>query len=408
MKNFFLISLCTLACFVRCFSQQETDKVDINFLKAPASPAANLLSIAPSEIQAPSDPSALLASFQNATGNFVSLPKSFAADIAPFWFFSGRNRTFSEYNSNKLKDNLKQSLVVSIAFRDSSNAMKGYKSNSMIGFGLKVSILRGKSNREADIRRFNQLANTVDSIITMGVDDDPRLMKLNDEADSLDLAGKSADARQKRMEATQLEESIKADLLASTINTQQRIAAVIKTQESFRTGFKWDLAGGFSYRYPLNNIDSAMFFRGGAWTTFGWEGATKDNNGQWSALLMLRTLRNPAQPWADEKGVLKGKTGVTTGDMGFKASYVNIGKHTVAANVEVLYRSILSKQDEKSLIEPSWRAAFNANYEVNKNIVLSMAIGRDFDGNISKSGNVFAVLSLITAFGSGTSIATRQ
>lgn len=407
MKNFFFISFLTLGGLIRCFSQKDTSKVDINFLKAPASPAANLLGTAPTEIQTPSDPGALVASFQNATNNLTSLPKSFAVDIAPFWFFGGRNRTFSEYNSNKLKNNLKQSLVVSIAFRDSSSALKGYKSNSMIGFGFKVSLSRGRSNAEADIARFNQLANTIDSLINFDIDQDPRLMRLNAEADSLQLAGKSAEAQSKRNEARLLEESIKPTLLAS-INTKARIEATLKTQESFRTGFKWDVAGGFSYRYPLNSIDSATFFRGGLWTTFGWEGASKDKNGQWSALFMLRGLQNPNQPWADAKGILKGKSGVTTGDIGFKTSYVNISKHTIAATIEILYRSILSKQDEKSLIAPSWRAAFNANYEVNKNIVLSLAIGRDFDGSISKSGNVFAFLNLITAFGSGTSISTRK
>lgn len=432
MRKIYLTVVMILCLQPLCFSQSENEKVDINFLKAPSSPAANLLGTTPSEIQTPTDPSALLASFQNATSNFISLPKSFAVDIAPFWFFGGRNRKFSEYRSNLLKDNLKQSLVLSLAYRDSSNVMKGYEGNSMFGFGAKFSILRGKANVEERINKFNQFANKIDSLIAVNIDQDPELTLLNDQADALQIkAGelldkfksshvledsieaKNAldDGARKRVEAIARETKLKDDLEVSINSSEEGLARIkdtLKLQESFRTGFKWDLAGGGSYRYPKNSIDSAKFFRGGIWTTFGYEWAPSKKDAQVSVLCILRALRNPEQAWADEKGNLVGKTGVTAGDIGLKGSYLNTGNHTTTVSVEVLYRSILSKQDAQKRVEPTWRGAFNANYEVNKNVVLVLSVGRDFDGSISKSGNVFAVLNLITAFGSGTSILTKK
>lgn len=432
MKKFYLTGILIISLQSLCFSQEDNSKVDINFLKAPSSPAANLLGTAPSEIQTPGDPNALMASFQNATSNFVSLPKSFAVDIAPFWLFGGRNRTFSEYKSDCFKDNLKQSLVVSLAYRDSSNVLKGYEGNSMFGFGIKFSLIRGKANVEERINKFNIFANKIDSLSNVRVDKNPELAQLNNEADSLQLMADSlmekfkssqikadsllsrntADsARKKRSEAILMEDKLKTELQISINNSEEgmaRIKDTLRIQESFRTGFKWDIAGGGSYRYPQNSVDSVKFFRGGAWTTFGYEWAPKNKDAQASILCIIRGLRNPEQAWADNKGILQGNTSVTTGDIGLKASYLNTGRHSTNVSLEVLYRSIISKQDEQKRVEPSWRAAFNANYEVSKNVVLVLAIGRDFDGSISKSGNVFAVLNLITAFGSGTSILAKK
>lgn len=387
-----------LVTFSVSLSQTRKDSVNINFVKAPASPAANILGFSPSEIQSPVDPSAFVASFQNATSNFTALPKSFAVDIAPFWFFGGRSRTYTEYASDKLWDNLKQSLVVSMAYRDSSNALKGYKNNSLIGFGGKISLFRGKNNSVED---FIKRSRKLDSLIENLVDNNVALLALNAKADSLDrIVGMKDEAKKIKDNAKEFEEKLKQQILQKFNSDKANIAS----KETVRNGFKMDIAGGYSYRYPQNNVDSSLSFRGGIWTTFGYDWADKNKDGQFSLLFILRYLKNPAQIWADEKGVLKGKTDVSTFDYGLKTSYINGGIHSTTINLELLYRSILNKQDEKSRVEPSLRLAFNANYEVSKTIVLSLAVGKDFDGSISKSGNVFAFLNLITAFGSGTKV----
>jgi hypothetical protein len=400
MKRIFYLTTIILITLSKCLSQGKKDSVNINFVKAPSSPAANILAFSPSEIQSPSDPSAFVASFQNSTSNFTALPKSFAVDIAPFWFFGGKSRTYTEYTSDKIWDNLKQSLVVSVAYRDSSNALKGYKNNSLIGFGGKISLFRGRNNSVED---FMMRSRKLDSLIENLVDNNATLVRLNAKADSLGGIGMREEAKKIRNSAVDFEEKLKQQILQKFNSDKVNIAS----KETVRNGFKMDIAGGFSYRYPQNNVDSSLSFRGGVWTTFGYDWADKNKEGQLSFLLMLRYFKNPAQIWADEKGVLKGKTEVSTFDYGLKTSYINGGIHSTTINLELLYRSILSKQNEKSRVEPSLRLAFNANYEVSKTIVLSLAVGKDFDGSISKSGNVFAFLNLITAFGSGTKIVDK-
>jgi hypothetical protein len=397
MKNIYFLILIFILTFSDCISQSKKDTINVNFVKAPSSPAANILGFSPSEIQSPIDPSAFVASFQNSTSNFIALPKSFAVDIAPFWFFGGKSRTFTEYTSDKILDNLKQSLVISVAYRDSSSALKGYKNNSFISFGGKISLFRGRNN---SIENFIVRSRKLDILIDSLVDNNITLIHLNAISDSLQLIGETNEAKKVRSNAVIFEEKLKQQILQKYNSDKANIAK----KETFRNGFKMDIAGGYSYRYPQNSVDSSLSFRGGLWTTFGYDWAGKNKDGQFSFLLMLRFLKNPSQIWADEKGILKGKTDVSTFDYGLKTSYINSGEHSTTLNLELLYRSITNKQDEKIKIEPSVRFAFNANYEVSKTIVLSLAVGKDFDGVISRSGNVFALLNLITAFGSGTKI----
>jgi hypothetical protein len=42
---------------------------------------------------------------------------------------------------------------------------------------------------------------------------------------------------------------------------------------------------------------------------------------------------------------------------------------------------------------------FNADYALFKNQKLTFSFGRDFDGTISKDGNLIAALTLIAGFG---------
>ncbi len=401
-KLFSTFVLITLFISISFAQEEKKDQViDLNFLKAPASTAANILGFSPNEIQSPTDPSALVASFQNATSNFTSLPKSFALDIAPYRFFGKKKMTFNDYISNKLGDNLKQSLVISVAYRDSSNALKGYQGNSFIAFGAKVSLIRGK----------NEILHTfydLDKFIEANVDKNPQYLALTKQAEALEAANGrklTAESEKIRNKVIALEDSLKKKF-SKEFNGRNEAEKNLK-YETIRTGFKLDLAGGFSYRYPQNNVDSTQFFRGGVWATFGYDWLDAKAVNQWSVLGILRYLRNPEQPWADTEGKLKGKTGIETFDCGIKTSFNNTGNHTTSFNLEALYRSIVSKQDEASKIDPSFRLALSANYEINKNMVLSLAIGRDFDGAVSKSGNVFAFLNLITAFGSHTTITDK-
>jgi hypothetical protein len=404
MKNLLIFFALYALSSTLSIAQENEEEIKINFLKAPSSPGASILGFSPSEIQTPTDPSAFMLSFQNSTNSFTSLPKSFAVDIAPFWFFNGKNQKYSEFKSNKLTSNLKQSFVISVAYRDSSNKISSYSKNSFIGFGAKVSLFRG---REEKISSFFKIVDKLDSLYTLEVDKNPKLLLINKSLDSWESQKDTISFEEMSKQAILLEEYLKEqfyvknkDLYLGNKQTKNEI----ESSESLRTGFKWDIAGGFSYRYPDNNYSKALTYKGGMWSTLGYDWKSKYGKGNWSVLNITRLLKNPDQPWADTEGILKGVANVSTFDFGFKASFLKENTNTYSASLELLYRSILNNSQQMNKIEPSYKLAFNGNYEINKNMVLTLGIGRDFDGSILKDGNVFAFLNLITAFGSGTKI----
>ena len=131
---FLAIFLCN-----QCLAQDSS----LNILRAPSSPAANMLGISPSDIQRPTDPSAFMVSLQNATNSFSALPNSYAVDIAPAWLLMGQMITYNQFISNaNISKNIWQSLVISAATTDSSGI------STKLGFGLKFSILRGEVNQK--------------------------------------------------------------------------------------------------------------------------------------------------------------------------------------------------------------------------------------------------------------------
>ena len=113
-------------------------------MQAPSSPAASLLGIASSEILKPTDPKAFKISLQSATNNFTTIPNSFAVDIAPAWFFGGKNIDAEKATSNAFKDNVWQSLVISAAFKRDTINMANL---SQLGLGMKISLIRGNISR---------------------------------------------------------------------------------------------------------------------------------------------------------------------------------------------------------------------------------------------------------------------
>jgi hypothetical protein len=76
-----------------------TDEVpDVASLKTPESPAFMVLGVAPSEIQRPSTPTGLKASFSNglAAGGSLPLLQSFALEVSPFWLFPHHDLSYED------------------------------------------------------------------------------------------------------------------------------------------------------------------------------------------------------------------------------------------------------------------------------------------------------------------------
>src|SRR5688572_14620568 len=135
MKKVILFSTAfMLLVFANAEAQQ--DSVSLDLLRAPASPAANLIGISPSQVEKPSDPAAFAVSIQNATNNFSQLPSSYAVDFAPAWLFAGNRIDLNEFlSNNNMGKTLWQSLVVSSAITDNQNDEDTIPNSTKAAFG---------------------------------------------------------------------------------------------------------------------------------------------------------------------------------------------------------------------------------------------------------------------------------
>lgn len=409
MKNIFFILLLALPSAIAAQSKVDTT-IKVDLLNAPVSPASNLLGIAPSDIDKPTDVSAFMLSLQSASSSFTKLPSNYAVDIAPYWLFKNSKKgdiTTKGFRRTGGKDVLKQTLVLSFAIRspDSTEATALNPRSVYGGFGFKFSILRGKYDNTTNeaLDKIKQLQDIrlrhLDEMLTnYQANTDPELIELKQQRKDM-LKGKSADsiriirASDKYVSIENIInkkmalyiETEKTEKLAELDKEIQSIASEFQT---FRTGFTWDVAGGISTEFRNLTFNNSKIYNAGIWTTVGYTDTTYG-----AGLFLLRLLHNPDQVFA--KGNMINDIGnITTFDAGLRYIYAK-PQSKFSASVEAIYRSILSS----NTINPSWRLVFNADYKILANQKLTFSIGRNFDGTLTKDGNLIAALTFLKGFG---------
>ena len=176
----------------------------------------------------------------------------------------------------------------------------------------------------------------------------------------------------------------KVDSLAN--KNLKRLATGLKIT---RKGPFLDFATGLVLDFPDDRFDNSRVAKAGAWLTGGYENGAKGL----SVLGIGRYLYQPDKIFADDSGKIKSKN-ISTLDGGARLAYTGAqGKFSVSA--EAIYRSVLND----NVIKPSWRFTFNAEYSVGFNQKLTFALGRNFNGTITKNGNLIAALNFIKGFG---------
>jgi len=377
----------------------------LDMLKSPASPGAALVGISPNDIQKPTDPKALGLQFQNASNSFTTIPKNFALDIAPKWFFRGKNITLRDYNSRKFTaDNIYQSLVISAAYKQDTSIKIN---KSQFGIGFKISLLRGKldSATTAQIEESTRILREIEEFRIEIIKTDSVIISINESIASVEKqmddllevvpldTKKIEELRKKDVEYTKKRDERIRTLSEQKMAEAYAMAKKLTTKINYaRVGGFIDVAGGVAWDYPNNQVGSGKVAKAGIWIVGG---------GEWkdlSVIGMARYLQNPDKAFADVNNVLQSKD-VNTFDIGGRLIYKGIDNHILVSS-EALYRSIVSKQDDPALkINPSWRFTLNAEYTINKSMVLTFVFGRDFDNTVTKSGTLVSFLNLLTTFG---------
>ncbi len=396
MKN--LIIIIAFFSLLNYTNAQQDSTLEVNLLQAPNSPGANLIGISPSDVQQFSDPSAMAVSILSATNNFQGLPNSYAIDIAPAWMFSRDKISYPRFKSNNLKENLWQNLVVSAAITNDIDAFD--INNTNLGFGIKTSLVRGAVGEQADklmrasSEQLKIILSSYDELYDQKSKADENLTLYRAKMRELASQGKSSSdeyaawkkAAEDRMASIQGEIRKYNDKKYTEI--LDSLKSIAKQIDFKRYGFKADLAAGVAFAFPSQVFDKGYLSRTGVWITLGYE-----SKAGLSFLGLLRYLYNPDKIFADDKGLLQ-TDDVNTFDSGIRLLYDNSqSKFTIGS--EAIYRSVLNT----SLVSPTWRFTVNAEYTVSPNKILSLAIGRAYDGAFSNDGNVIAAINLLLGFG---------
>jgi hypothetical protein len=382
------------------FAQQKNEGEDLDLLKAPSSPAAQLLNFAPSSIERPTDLSSFWLSLSNATSNFNKLPTSYAVDFVPASLFGSGSITLKDLQERRnLGKIMWQTLDVSLGFKSEEDSLT-QTSFYRTGIGVKFSLVRPAWS-EATNRSYKTIAQ-LQRKITEAVE----VADEDIEADTSYKAQLAARTKARRDHGMSSPEYKTADSMLNTLRQtlldKFRTEKVIANNNTYtelkkqareftieRVGFFLDFAGGFAVRFPTNQLGYSFADNAGAWLTGGYEGGNK----ALSFYGIARYLYQPEKIYADTTNTISNKK-ISTFDMGARLLYAT-DNDKFNFGGEAIYRSVLNK----SIVDPSWRVVFSAEYDLGFNRKLTFNFGRDFNGVVTRGGNLIAALNLIAGFG---------
>lgn len=388
-------------------------QVNPELLQAPASPAANLLGVANSEINKPTDVASLMVGLQNLSFNFIE-KGSFSVDIAPYWIFPGK----SDKSISQMLTNIKsvpQTFVLSFAVKnihDDEESMIGNSIYTAVGF--KFSVLRGNANDE--IRSKHALLKTLltnnarmiaeDTSDEEVIFNDNLVVEYQDKMKKMRALAGNDNSKQEMIKKTKEYIELETELNSRIVklnpiikdirekanqeyNTNlAEIQAVQKNFKIVREGFLLDFAGGTSVQFKEKRFNNSKIYNAGLWTVLGY--ATKDAG---TPLFLLRYMYNPKNDWMMTED-FKPNGNFSTFDAGVKYEY-SPKDSKFTGSFEGLYRSFISGSD----LKPTWKCVVNLDYAIFPNQHLTLSLGKDFDNNIIKNGNVIAGLSFLSGIG---------
>lgn len=397
-------------------AQQKNISEEFDLLKAPISPASNLLGFSQSDIDKPTDVSAFMTSLQTATNSFSQLPSNYAIDIAPYWLF--KKNSLGDISTKGLSNSygkkvLKQTLVLSFAVKNTDSVSNNFNPKSTYAaMGFRFSIYRGNYD-STTVSQLRKIAILQQEKLTLMKKNQTLVYdNLPQEIDSLKQARKNIfagfDTKDESKDnlllgelllkkATKLDSIIGAKieiLLDDNKDAEQftkidsRIKELAGKFQLARVNFTWDIAGGISAEFRNKNFNNSKVYNTGVWTTFGY---TWEKSG--SLLGLVRYLYNPDKVFALDNQVNE-IDNISTLDAGIRYIF---GKSQSKFNcsIEAIYRSALSQDSSNS----SWRFIANADYAILKNQKLTFSFGRNYDGTTTKDGNLIAALGLVVGFG---------
>lgn len=394
------------ALFLSFFYYAQQESLNIDLLKAPASPASNLLDIAPSEINKPTDVSNLILNLQDFTSMFKN-NAGYALDFAPYWLCEKQTKSLDNIlKDTSISDVIKQTFVLSVAIKNTDSTNFKLPINSVFtSLGFKFSFFRGDVsvdilNKYRDIKNIHRNIINASKISIDIVNSDTDVLKKEkiisdlikklprNQTTSIEIENLTNELNEQKNEMLKSLQDSKKDDENNFTKNSELIKEKLKDFTIKRTGFLWDFAGGTSLQFKEKQFNNSRVYNAGLWTVLGY---AFEKSG--TPLFLLRYMYNPKSDWMTIED-FKPNGNFSTFDAGVKYEY-SPKDSKFTGSVEGLYRSFISGSD----LKPTWKCVLNLDYAIFPNQHLTLSLGKDFDNNIIKNGNVIAGLSFLSGIG---------
>jgi hypothetical protein len=365
----------------------EADTITLKELEIPNSPAFILLDQTPSTIERPNSSKAFALSILNSFQDSNGVPKNYAVDFTPFWFFKHPNMTslkYAGYNVENKKQhifgNIERASISFALITTTDTLTQKVINNLSVGLRLNLISIRSKQDIEDIIKANSDLINYLR-------DRDDRFEKhladikksLNDNtavplkvSNPLLYSQTLKEFYEKEDENEGIKENGLKDILAR------------------KSAFAVDGAIGYNNFYLDNKFSNGHFGRFGAWLTlnYSWH-IDKNPNG-----------KNYFNLYAIGRYLSDG-TSISNGEYQKQNFYDFGGKaefefKKISLAYEYIYRDSNSSN--------TFRSNGLLKYKISDNLFLTGAFGKNFGLN----NNLISMLGINWGLSTGTEKATTK
>lgn len=345
----------------------EEDRLpEFDKLRTPDSPAFVILGVSPTEIQQPTTPRALaiaLAGFVTGTDPALSIPRSFALEVAPYWLYSHSELAVRDYREDDLMRPLR-TLSISIGTSESTrtDGTTIVHSDSNVGVGLRTMLFQA-GNKDGCTRKAESYGVAISNASILSTD----------ELEQVAAAGADGAKRQ-------------AEIIQDKITTAQAALTALKQDPSCvalatsTTGFSVDLAAAVAFRAEDSKLtrSSTSIVGYGVWSNASYAG---DNL---SGVAMVRLAGRE-----DEVG----KHHV------FDAGLRGVLKHRDhALSIEGLLRYRFTSTEDGA----TYRLGVAVEHKIVDDVWLSFTFGKDFAFRPGDVGQMFSLANVQFGLGRRT------
>jgi hypothetical protein len=343
------------------------DIPEFNKLRTPQSPAFVILGISPAEIERPTSPRPFAVSLLQRAREAADLPRSYAAEFAPYWMARHPYLTFSSDTGRTWRSAYREASI-SLATTDSLGNGQGPSVTDTtfrrLGFGVRTTLVRGKLPEKTKrcVGRVSTAATKAATILG-------RLFVQHTPAPQTAVEAERVRAQLWPEALDSLSPEEREALEETAKDCTERLAAREHFALDFASAAALDFAGGAASQ---GQVSSA-----GVWLTPGWLGESFSNIG---IVRVLWTQLN-----TDDHSVAL--------DLGARSIYAWQG---FASSVEAVVRRVSEDDETKSRVRLS--AIFDA--KLTQETWFTMTLGKDFDPKAKSS--FLAILGLKWQLGDRT------